>query len=204
MESSSLGQPGRLILLPSIPGVFVPLTPGTDLELVMHDLRREQTAHVVSVTGESTRTIFRFYPGSDFSPEERSTFFGLLFRLPLRVLTVSSPFGPRNHPMTGVWGFHAGVDFAASPGTPVLAARSGEVIDTGNDPSMGNYVLLRHSGGFTTFYGHLDTVAVSLKDSVSSGKMIGTVGSTGITTGSHLHFEIRQNNDARDPMNLLP
>ena len=204
MEGSSLGEPGRLILLPSIPGVFVPLTPGTDLGLVMHDLRREQTAQVVSITVESISTVFRFYPGSDFTPEERSTFLGLLFRPPLRAMTVSSAFGPRHHPVTGAWAFHAGVDFAAARGTPVVAARSGQVIDTGDDLIMGNYVLLQHSGGFTTFYGHLDTVTVSLKDSVRSGMIIGTVGSTGITTGSHLHFEIRQDNDPRDPMKLLP
>ncbi|MEE8440651.1 MAG: M23 family metallopeptidase, partial [Spirochaetia bacterium] len=204
MEGSALGEPGRSLFLPSIPGVFVPLIPRTDLEVVMHDLRREQTAQVVSITGESTSTVFRFYPGSDFSPEERSTFLGLLFRRPLRVPTVSSAFGPRNHPVTGVWGFHAGVDFAAARGTPVLAARLGQVADTGNDPIMGNYVLLRHSGGFTTFYGHLDAVTVSLNDSVGSGIIIGTVGSTGITTGAHLHFEIRQDNDPRDPMKLLP
>ncbi len=204
MERSALGEPGRFLFLPNIPGVFVPLTPGTDLEFVMHDLRHEQTTQVVSITGESAVTFFRFYPGSDFSPEERSSFLGLLFRRPLRVITVSSPFGPRYHPVTGVWGFHAGVDFAAARGTPVVAARSGEVIDTGNDSTMGNYILLQHSGGFTTFYGHLDTVVVSLKDSVTSGMIIGTVGSTGTTTGSHLHFEIRHDTDPRDPMKMLP
>jgi len=204
MEGSALGEPGRSMLLPSIPGIFVPLTPATDLELVMHDLRHEETTRVVSVTGELSSTVFRFYPGSDFLPEERSTFLGLLFRRPLRVLTVSSAFGPRSHPVTGAWGFHAGVDFVAAPGTPVVAARSGQVTDTGTDSSMGNYVLLEHSGGFTTFYGHLATVVVSLKDSVRSGMIIGTVGSTGITTGSHLHFEIRQDKDPRDPMKLLP
>ena len=106
--------------------------------------------------------------------------------------------------MTGAWGVHAGIDTVAPRGTPVVAARSGEVIDTGVDTSMGNYVRLQHRGGFTTFYGHLDTVLVTLNESVSSGMIIGTVGSTGITTGSHLHFEIRQDNDPRDPMKLLP
>ena len=204
LEGTDLGPPGGLLLLPSIPGIFVPLTPATDLEVIMHDLRREQPAQVVTVTEESTTTVFRFYPGADFLPEERSTLLGLLFRAPIRVITVSSPFGPRNHPVTGEWGFHAGVDLAATRATPVMAARSGEVADTGYDAAMGNYVLLRHSGGFTTFYGHLDTVAVALMDSVRSGMIIGTVGNTGITTGSHLHFEIRQDDDPRDPVKLLP
>jgi murein DD-endopeptidase MepM/ murein hydrolase activator NlpD len=204
MNGTDLGSAGRQLLLPSIPGIFVPLVPGTDLEVIMHDLRHEQQAQVVTVTNDSTTTVFRFYPGEDFLSEERSTFLGLLFRAPLRVMTVSSPFGPRNHPVTGVWGFHAGVDLPAPRGTPVMAARSGVVVETGHDATMGNYVLLDHSGGFTTFYAHLNTVAVSLMDSVRSGMIIGTVGNTGITTGSHLHFEIRQDNDPRDPMKLLP
>jgi murein DD-endopeptidase MepM/ murein hydrolase activator NlpD len=204
MEGTDLGEAGRVLLLPSIPGIFVPLTPSTDLEVVMHDLRREQQAQVVTVTGDASPTVFRFYPGADFVPEERSTLLGLLFRSPLQVLAVSSPFGPRNHPVTGIWGFHAGVDLTSPHGAPVMAARSGVVAETGNDATMGNYILLDHSGGFTTFYAHLSTIAVSLMDSVRSGMIIGTVGSTGITTGSHLHFEIRQDNDPRDPMKLLP
>jgi murein DD-endopeptidase MepM/ murein hydrolase activator NlpD len=106
--------------------------------------------------------------------------------------------------VTGKWGFHAGVDLAAPRGTPVVAARSGTVADTGLDPIMGNYILLDHAGGFTTFYGHLDSVAVSLNDTIRSGMIIGTVGSSGVTTGAHLHFEIRQNSVPRDPLSLLP
>jgi len=204
MSTTTLGTPGRLLLLPNIPGLFVPLSPSTDLEVVMHDLRREEPALVVTTTDEIETTVFRFYPGVDFLPEERSTFLGLLFRAPIRISAISSPYGPRNHPVTGVWGFHSGVDLAAPRGTPVVAARSGEVTETGMDATMGNFVLIRHSGGFTTFYGHLDTVAVSLNDAVRSGMIIGTVGSTGVTTGSHLHFEIRQFNDPRDPLKLLP
>lgn len=204
MESPEISEAGGQILLPSIPGVFVPLEPETDLELLMHDLRREQEARIVRIVNRGASTNFRFFPGDDFSADERSAFLGLLFRSPLRTLSVTSPFGPRTHPVTGVWGFHAGVDLAAAPGSPVLAARSGTVAATGTDPAMGNYILLKHTGGFTTFYGHLDAVTVSLNDPVRSGMMIGTVGSTGVTTGSHLHFEIRQNDDPRDPMKLLP
>jgi murein DD-endopeptidase MepM/ murein hydrolase activator NlpD len=204
MENSSLAEPGSSILLPSIPGLFVPLAPETDLELVMHDLRREDRAEVVQVEVRGHTTAFRFYPGEDFAPEERSTFLGLLFRAPVRTMTVSSGFGPRSNPVTGAWSFHAGIDVVAPRGTPVVAARSGQVSEVGQDDRMGNYVLLEHSGGFTTFYGHLDTVLVSLNDSVNSGMIVGTVGSTGITTGSHLHFEIRHDGDPRDPMKLLP
>jgi len=204
LQSTDLPEAGETILLPSIPGVFVPLFPETDLELVIHDLRRDEVAVIVPVDTPAGPVMFRFFPGSDFLGEERSTYLGVLFRPPLRTIELSSPFGPRNHPVTGEWGFHAGVDLVSTTGAPVLAARSGTVQATGTDPVMGNYVLLKHSGGFTTFYGHLDTIRVSLNDPVRSGMMIGTVGSTGVTTGSHLHFEIRQNNDPRDPVKLLP
>jgi len=204
METTELGQVGDTVLLPSIPGVFVPLIPETDLEQIVHDLRREQPARVVNVSSPGGAVPFRFFPGSDFSQEERSTLLGILFRPPLRSMEISSGFGPRIHPVTSEWGFHAGIDIPAASGDPVLASRSGIVTATGSDPVMGNFILISHSGGFTTFYGHLDTIRVSLNDHVLSGMMIGTVGSTGVTTGSHLHFEIRQNNDPRDPLRLLP
>lgn len=207
MTSSDLGDPGQSLLLPSYPGVFLPLDPQTDLEVVVSDLRRDDESRIVTLpdrTRSGRETTFRFFPGSDFHPDERSTFLGVLFRPPLRSIVVTSPFGPRSHPVTGLWGFHAGVDLAGSIGTPVVAARSGIVTDRGEDFAMGKYVLIEHSGGFSTFYGHLDTITVALNDSVRSGMIIGTVGSTGITTGSHLHFEIRQGDNPRDPMKMLP
>ena len=204
LDGPRLGEPGTQLLLPSIPGVFVPLDPASDLEAVMHDLRRDSPAQIITVSPDHSATVFRFFAGDDFLPEERSTFLGLLFRAPLRITTVTSPYGHRHHPLTGTWGFHAGVDFAAPRGTPVAAARTGTVAETGHDAVMGNYVLLDHAGGFATFYGHLDSVAVSLKDDVRSGMIIGTVGSSGKTTGAHLHFEIRQDGVPRDPLSLLP
>jgi murein DD-endopeptidase MepM/ murein hydrolase activator NlpD len=197
-------EEGRLILLPGYPGIFVPVTPESDLEFMIHDLRADAGADVVTLPGSSGGDVFRFLPGADYLPEERRAFLGTLFRPPLENYEITSRYGPRQSPITGAWSFHSGVDFGASTGTPVMAAGSGVVVDTGADVVMGNYVLLRHSGGFATFYGHLDTVLVSLNQEVSSGMILGTVGSSGIATGSHLHFEIRHNGVTRDPMTLLP
>ncbi len=107
---------------------------------------------------------------------------------------VSSGFGPRGGR------FHSGVDIYCSRGTPVIAADSGEVIQTGYHGGYGNFILIYHGGSFATFYAHLDGFAVSSGQPVSKGQTIGYVGTTGWTTGPHLHFEVRINGIAKNPM----
>ncbi len=192
------------LMLPNIPGVFVPLSPASDLEHVMHDLRRELDAQVVMIPSENGPVPYRFFPGADFLPDERRSFLGLLFRHPLPNGALSSPYGPRSNPISGLWTFHYGVDFSAPAGTSVLAARGGVVTAIDRGPILGLSVTISHSGGFKTVYGHLQSARVTLNQEVSSGMIVGQVGSTGLTTGSHLHFEIRQNGRHRDPLPLLP
>jgi murein DD-endopeptidase MepM/ murein hydrolase activator NlpD len=192
------------MLLPGIPGLFVPLAPDSDLESIMHDLRRERDASVVTLSTDAGPTVFRFFPGEDFLPEERLAFLGMMFRHPLPGGELTSPFGARMNPITAVYGFHGGADFAAPEGTAVLASRGGRVAEVGDDPVLGTYLVVEHSGGFQTLYGHLSSIAVSLNDRVRSGMIIGAVGSTGMVTGSHLHFEIRQHGRSRDPEPMLP
>lgn len=197
-------EPGETLLIPGIPGIFVPLDPRSDLESIMHDLRRGREASVVTVSSGPTSTVFRFFPGEDYLSEERLAFLGMMFRHPLPDGDLTSPFGPRVNPITAEFGFHGGADYAASEGTPVLASRGGTVSEIGDDPILGVYIVLRHSGGFETLYGHLSRVGVSLNDEVRSGMILGAVGSTGMVTGSHLHFEIRQHGRSRDPEPMLP
>ncbi len=194
-------EPGSTLLIPGVPGVFVPLAPESDLESIMHDLRRERQADVVTIAGAS---VFRFFPGEDFLPEERLAFLGMMFRRPLPDGELTSGWGPRINPITAEYGFHGGADYAATEGTRVLASRGGRVGELGVDPVLGKYVILEHTGGFQTVYGHLSTIAVSLNDEVRSGMILGAVGSTGMVTGSHLHFEIRQHGRSRDPEAMLP
>lgn len=192
----------RQILIPSLPGVFVPLTPQSDLEHVMHDLRKERAARIVMIRDEQ-EIPFRFFAGEDFLPEERIGFLSVLFRHPLPDGDLTSPFGPRTNPITRQWSFHGGVDYAARAGTSVLASRGGEVVEIGENDILGKYVILAHSGGFRTLYGHLQSVSVTLNQQVRSGMMLGAVGSTGLVTGPHLHFEIRQRGQRRDPETML-
>ncbi len=206
LPSAELSAAVDELLIPSIPGIFVPQEPQTDLERLMSELRsaEDPTSVEVRVHRPDGAISYEFHPGSDFDRIERLSFLGILFRRPVKNVRISSYFGPRRSPFTGIMTVHAGVDFAAPIGTDVLAARSGVVQAIGVDPIMGNSVLLGHDGGYQTFYGHLDHVDVRLNDTVSSGSIIGAVGNTGLSTGSHLHFEVRQGGIPRDPLLHLP
>lgn len=115
------------------------------------------------------------------------------FRWPLQsgVGQITSPFGNRNDPFTRRIAFHTGVDVAAGGGTPVYAAEGGTVRVAGYQGRYGNLVVVQHSGGYATYYAHLSSVNTSVGATVSKGQLIGRVGSTGASTGNHLHFEIR-------------
>jgi murein DD-endopeptidase MepM/ murein hydrolase activator NlpD len=110
---------------------------------------------------------------------------------------ITSPFGWR-------WGrMHEGVDLGAAYGTPIAAAAAGAVIYAGWEGGYGNLVVIDHGGGLATAYGHQSRIAVSVGQSVSQGETIGFVGSTGHSTGPHLHFEVRFNGEAVDPLGYL-
>ena len=107
---------------------------------------------------------------------------------------VSRDFGPG----------HYGIDIAASQFSPVVAAASGIVLSTGWDSLYGNYIVIEHNKNYSTFYGHLNSIDVQSENRVSGGQVIGTVGSTGKSTSSHLHYEVRFRNERVDPMGYLP
>lgn len=102
---------------------------------------------------------------------------------------VTSPFGWRTHPITGRQHLHGGIDIAAPNGTPILAAKAGVVVISLYGSSYGNYVVLSHPDGTRTLYAHMSQRSVSAGDTVSQGQTVGLVGSTGSSTGNHLHFE---------------
>lgn len=115
---------------------------------------------------------------------------------------LSSAFGWRNISVNGNR-FHAGVDFVASMGTPVAAARDGIVTRSGWWGTYGYVVVLDHGDGSETRYAHLSRLAVAAGDAVRQGDLVGAVGSTGASTGPHLHFELRFDGRAVDPLNYL-
>lgn len=117
--------------------------------------------------------------------------------------TITSPFGWRQNPFGGGPEFHQGLDIAASTGTTVTAAASGTVISAGWYGGYGNYILIDHGGGMSTGYGHLSQIFVASGQTVQKGQAIGAVGSTGASTGPHLHFEVRMHGKPVDPAAYL-
>jgi len=116
---------------------------------------------------------------------------------------LASPYGWRAHPMGGHPGHHWGIDIAAPHGTPVLASMAGTVSYTGWHGTYGLVVYIRHHGDWATLYGHLSRILVRTGQQVGCAQVIGTVGSTGLSTGPHLHFEMRYRDMPVDPVPYL-
>ena len=116
---------------------------------------------------------------------------------------ITSEFGWRTHPITGDQRFHSGLDIGGDYGVPIHAAQSGTVTDAGWISGYGNAVIIDHGGGITTLYGHNQSLAVSVGESVGQGQTIAYCGSTGNSTGPHCHFEVRENGEPVSPYNYL-
>ncbi len=116
---------------------------------------------------------------------------------------VTSRFGWRSHPVSGQDDFHTGVDIAAAQGTPILAALPGVVEQTGYSESYGNFVVLRHSDNLRTTYNHCSEILAKEGEQLARGDRIALVGSTGISTGPHLHFEVEVKGLKADPLQAL-
>lgn len=121
-----------------------------------------------------------------------------VFSLPLHTITVSSGFGTRWNRQ------HEGIDFAADSGTEILAADAGIVSFSGVVEGYGNLIIINHQNGFTTYYAHCSVLYAGEGAVVEKGEVIGAVGSTGNSTGPHLHFEIRQDDVPKNPLDFLP
>ena len=115
--------------------------------------------------------------------------------------TITSPFGWRYHPIYHTQKYHSGVDIGASYGATIVAADGGTIITAGSVSGYGNCVVINHGNGITTLYGHMSSIAVSVGQKVSKGQTIGYVGSTGNSTGPHLHWEVTVNGVRQNPLN---
>lgn len=125
------------------------------------------------------------------------------FIRPVASSSITSSYGPRVHPVTGQYKVHTGVDFAASTGTPFVAAKDGVVTAAEYHPAYGNMVIIDHGGGFSTLYAHASQLKVSVGQKVKQGQVVSLVGSTGYSTGPHAHFEIRINGQHVNPMDYI-
>ncbi|TFG85051.1 MAG: M23 family metallopeptidase [Spirochaetales bacterium] len=197
---------GRIILIPSMAGLFLPEKARNDMDLILSSrlASEDQIPYRLKVTTERGQEVFSFYPGKRLYSTERSFFLNVGFRAPLPRAVFSSPYGMRRSPIDGHDRLHEGIDLAAPAGTFVMAARAGTVVAIGVDSMLGLRIIIEHESGWRTIYGHLERVTVELNQSVLSGTIIAAVGSSGLSTGPHLHFEIRMGVSSRDPSSLLP
>ena len=197
-------RPGTVLSIPSIDGLKYAVRRGDTLEQIARSAglplnsvldANRLSSSVISVDQEL------FLPGVRMRPNDLNRVLGNLFIYPARG-KISSYFGSRPDPFTGVRRFHNGVDIVNAPGTPIVAAMAGTVEDVGFNNNYGFYVILRHSG-YQTLYGHLTRYVVSRREKVQQGEKIGELGTTGYSTGPHLHFSIFRNGEAVDPLAFL-
>jgi murein DD-endopeptidase MepM/ murein hydrolase activator NlpD len=196
---------GETLRIPNMDGIPVTVRRGDTLSKI-------GTAYGVPVTAildandldseQLTDGSSLFIPGAKMKGEELRAVIGDLFIYPVRG-RLSSPFGWRSDPISGERRYHAAIDLAASQGTPVKAAMDGRITSVGFNSTYGNYIIITHTGGYQTMYAHLSAVGVEDSQHVIQGKEIGKVGSTGYSTGPHLHFAIYKNNRSLNPLDYL-
>lgn len=124
---------------------------------------------------------------------------GILYDYPVVYTRIADTYGTRIHPVTQEEKLHSGIDFVAEEGTAVTAAADGKVIETGFDTYCGNYIIIQHINGDMTYYTQCETIIASEGDEVTRGEQIATVGSTGTSTGAHLHFAVSRNGSYVEP-----
>jgi len=123
-------------------------------------------------------------------------------RTPIDGARLSSGFGRRKHPILGYTKMHKGLDFAAPRGTPIYAAGNGTIQYAGRKGAYGNFVLIRHNANYSTAYAHMKRVNTAMGRRVKQGQIIGYVGTTGRSTGPHLHYEIRRSGRQVNPFKV--
>ncbi len=201
-DAPGLITAGKDLLVPNRPGIFVPENPKNEWEQKLSDTRSSNEYLKVTLIEGASKKIYKFFPGEKFDAGERIRFLGSIFASPLPGCRITSPFGYRIDPFTGNLSFHPGIDLRASIGTPVLAARDGKISETGTLEKYGYFVIISHEGSYESVYAHLDEIIVTEGTAVNAGEIIARSGNSGISTGPHLHFEIRKGGIPVDPAGL--
>ncbi|MCL2006951.1 MAG: M23 family metallopeptidase [Treponema sp.] len=205
IRNTRLMQIGQVIRIPNQDGIYYTVQPGDTLESIAE--RYSTSTMNISIAnemfGENISQGERlFIPGGRMDWIARQEINGDLFLWP-SIGRVTSPFGWRNDPFGSGRQFHTGIDIGGNSGNPVRAAMSGRVANVGYNNVYGNFVLINHHSGYRTLYAHMSTVRVRAGVNVASGETIGSVGSTGLSTGPHLHFSVFKDGVLVNPRALM-
>ena len=210
IKQSRLIQPGQYLKIPSMPGIIYTVkedgeTPQTIAK--EYEIKAEKCALVnnLSLDDSLTAGTSLFLPEAELDWTTRQEINGDLFKKPLKCrYWLSSPYGWRDSPFNpGKRTFHSGIDMAANMGNNVYPAMDGKVIEAGYNTVYGNYVIIKHHSGYKTLYGHLSKITCKAGNFVYTNTVIGKVGSTGMSTGPHLHFTVYKNGKTVNPLLLL-
>ena len=196
---------GRELRIPNINGLVYKARPGDNLAGIAKKFKTDTTKLLdANDLGSETITAGQsiFIPGAKLPKVAVTQALGQQVAWPVRG-PLSSPFGYRPDPFTGVKRFHAGIDIAVDLGTQVHAAMAGSVEDVGYNVNYGNYVIMNHADGFQTLYGHLSSALVAIGQQLSQGSVVGLSGSTGYSTGPHLHFGLFKRSLLLNPLKYL-
>jgi len=200
-------QEGVVLRIPNIDGIPYQVKRGDSLSKISasHNVPLEVILDVNDIKSDNIKmgeTIF--IPGARMNDIDLRLSLGDLFMYPLHNRYITSGYGMRKDPKTGILQFHAGIDFRGRVGTTIMASLDGVVSVVGENWLYGKYIIISHSNGYKTLYGHMNSFSVRQGDRVARGKKIGEVGNTGYSTGPHLHFGIYdKNNRLVNPLELL-
>ena len=210
IKQSRLIQVGQYLKIPSMPGILYTTktkgeTPSTIAEKYKVDAEKCALVNNISIDTELESGLQLFVPDAQLDWATRQEINGDLFRKPLHSrYYLSSYYGWRDSPFnTGKRSFHTGIDMACSTGTPIYPAMDGVVTAAGYNSTYGNYVIVQHHSGYKTLYGHMSKITCKKGNFVYTTTQIGKVGSTGLSTGPHLHFTVYKNGKTVNPLGLL-
>ncbi|MBP5752434.1 MAG: peptidoglycan DD-metalloendopeptidase family protein [Treponema sp.] len=198
---------GQKLRIPSRDGLIHSVTSGDTLEKLATKFS-VSIADLLDVNDLSSSTLSIgqeiFIPGARLDSDTLERAMGEVFRYPITASwRLTSKFGSRIDPISGVRKNHTGIDMACPTGTAIKAAMTGTVAFTGYNNTYGYYVIINHHDNYQTLYAHMSKILTKKGDRVSQGDKIGLVGSTGYSTGPHLHFTVYKNGNLVDPQTLL-
>ena len=206
ITNTRLLQIGKILRIPNQDGILHAVRSGDTLSSIAEKYKAEPEH--IKIANELFSDKIRtgtdlFIPGAKLDWVSLQEINGDLFIWPLNGV-ITSPYGYRKDPFSGNRvQFHTGIDIRGSTGTPVRAAMSGRVSSAGYDAVFGNYVIISHHSGYRTLYGHLSIIRTRNGAYVGTGERIGDVGSTGLSTGPHLHFMVYKNGVTVNPRSLI-